>query len=110
VTWLLLACAGSPADTASACETDDDGAYPTWASFGERFFTGYCDSCHTASAPDRFGAPEAYVFDTEEQVATLSPLVRLVVLDEESMPFGGGVPDEDLLELDRYLACLDHPP
>ena len=74
--------------------------------FGEAFFDSYCQSCHAASSPNRFGAPEGVSFDTEAEVSAQLERVQAVVIDGGSMPPGGGVLEADLSELERYLACL----
>ena len=100
---LLLACAGTPADTAPAgCDT---GPGVTWESFGEGFFLTYCRSCHSVAAPDRGGAPVALDFDTNLQVAEHADRVRVRVLEEGTMPVGGGVAEDDRALLARYLEC-----
>ena len=113
---LLAACGTESVDSAkadgttdpssSACVTDTGGGYPTWAGFGEAFFAGRCASCHAATAPDRFGAPEAVTFDSEEEVLLLLDAVQRVILDDATMPPGGGLHEDELRELQRYLDCL----
>ena len=100
---LLLAC-GSGADTAVAPGCED--AYDvTWESWGEGFFTTYCRSCHSASTSTRLGAPEGVNFDTSADLVQWSEAIRLVVLEEQTMPVGGGVYAEDLLLLEMLLEC-----
>jgi uncharacterized membrane protein len=94
-------------DTASTCLLDDGGGHPTWANFGQAFFLTYCDACHAADSPNRFGAPTEVSFDTESQVTTQAARIRRTVIDMELMPLGGGLPLEDLEHLDNYLSCLD---
>ncbi|MSP55356.1 MAG: hypothetical protein EXR69_07115 [Myxococcales bacterium] len=102
----VLGCAGEPADTGPACEVDAGGGHPTWSNFGEAFFITYCDACHAAESPNRFGAPDEMTFDTEDEVRSQTPSIRYTVIDAESMPLGGGLPPEDLTQLDNYLNCL----
>ena len=94
----------------AACAQDVDGAYPTWGTFGESFFLSYCRSCHSAETPQRFGAPDAINFDSEEEVMSQLAAVRRTVLTDQSMPKGGGVPEAERAELARYLDCLESPP
>jgi hypothetical protein len=104
---LAVGCAAPLADSC-ACEVDADGWRPTWSNFGETAFTTWCASCHAASAPQRFGAPEDMVFDTEADVLARLEVVRAVTLGEApSMPLGGGVPEDELAMLARYLDCLE---
>ncbi len=108
---LFLACGASdPVDSAAPCVVDADGAYPTWGTFGAAFFLDYCASCHAASAPQRFGAPASVSFDAEADVLAHFDAVRRTVLDAQTMPKGGGVPSTQLLELERYLNCLEAEP
>jgi len=77
----------------------------TWDNWGSSFFATYCDSCHAASSPNRFGAPEHATFDTLEEVEAWSTVIYLMVLEDETMPLGGGVYEEDLFLLDVFLTC-----
>jgi cytochrome c553 len=102
---LLMACAPEPAAT---CVVDSGGWRPTWSNFGESWFVTWCASCHAADAPQRFGAPEALVFDTEAQVKNSLSIIRSSVLGgSPTMPVGGGLPEEDRQALERYLDCLE---
>ncbi len=102
---LLAACAGPPVDTAAtvdpACAA---GPAVTWA-WADGFFTTWCRSCHSANTPDRRGAPVGVDFDTESDVRASAAAVRSAVIEREAMPIGGGVYPDDLVILDRYLAC-----
>jgi uncharacterized membrane protein len=105
---LWLGCTAAPVeDSADACRPDTDGAYPTWTNFGQAFFDSYCQSCHAAASPNRFGAPEQVSFDDETDVIDQADRIRVVAIDAPSMPPGGGVLVEDLAELDLFLACLN---
>lgn len=84
------------------CETD---FVLTWNAVGEPFFHTWCRSCHSADAPQRFGAPEGVDFDTEEQVRSQAAKIRTWTIDMEAMPLGGGLSEDDILLLDLYLRC-----
>ena len=100
---LLTACTGAPdLDSAEECDTA-----VTWEGWTEDFFTTYCDSCHSSRAADRHGAPESSVFDTEAQVLEQIARVRVRVLEEETMPLGGGVFDDDLVLLRQWVECVE---
>ena len=102
---LLLAC-GKDADTAETASGCADAAYDlNWLNFGDGFFGNYCRACHSADTPERFDAPEGINFDTEDEVRALASSIRNAVLEEGSMPVGGGVYEEDLELLDVYLSC-----
>jgi len=98
--WLLLACAGN-GDTGVCVDTYQ----VTWENWGEGFFTTYCQSCHSVTSSDRLGAPEGIDFDTEEDLITWRDSVERVVLENQTMPVGGGVYEEDLLLLEMLLSC-----
>lgn len=92
--------APAPTDTADACA----GA-PTYAGWAVGFFTTWCRSCHSESAADRREAPEGVDFDSAAQIAEHAARVRARVIDEGTMPVGGGLSGDDLAMLDRYLTC-----
>lgn len=101
---LLLACSGPPADTGepAGCDTGPD---VSWHSSGEGFFLTYCNACHSATTDDRAGAPTGVDFDTEAQVRAQAERIRVRVLEEQTMPVGFGVDEDDLFLLDRLLTC-----
>ncbi|MCB9758545.1 MAG: hypothetical protein H6739_01765 [Alphaproteobacteria bacterium] len=99
---LLLACSGPEPDTADPCVQGDT---LTWANWGDGFFATYCRACHSATTPDRKGAPAGVDFDTWPEVVEQSAAVRSAVLERGTMPLGGGVHAEDLDRLARYLDC-----
>lgn len=104
----------APADTSDTGGVDSGGAPvdcgdPTglsWDAFGAGFFRTYCTACHSSTTPDRHGAPVGVDLDSEEGVRALAPRVRARTLEEQTMPVGGGVLEEDRVLLDRYL-CLN---
>ncbi len=109
IVLLLIACAGE-VDSGPGCELDEGGGHPTWSNFGEGFFLTYCQACHAVDSPSRFDAPDSVTFDTEAEVVPLIPLIREVVIDDETMPLGGGLPAEDLEQLGNYLDCREGMP
>ena len=48
-------------------------------------------------------------FDSEADVLAWGPRVRARVIDAGTMPLGGGVIDEDVALLDRYLCRIGVP-
>lgn len=110
-TLLLLACgSGSPDET----EGPDDTATPLpeecevrWDAWASGFFTTYCQSCHSETSPHRYDAPTGVDLDNIEDVRDWSERIRIRVLQEETMPVGGGVPDAELNQLDAWLDCLE---
>ena len=99
--WLLI---GSGCHEPAATDACVESGL-TWESFGVGFTATYCRSCHSAATPDRRGAPAGIDFDTEADVRGFADSIRRTVLDEGSMPIGGGVQPLDLARLDDWLAC-----
>ncbi len=105
---VLLACQGEPEPVDSGSSQSplcEEGYDLTWDNFGQGFFLTYCTSCHSEESPNRFGAPEGIDFDTEEQAQAWKERLRVVVVEEETMPLGGGVFDDDLYLFEIYLEC-----
>lgn len=103
--WVLLAlaCTGtSPTDTGELCA---DRRAVTWNNWGHGFVQTWCQPCHSAGSADRYGAPEAVNLDTLDQVVSFSDSISRTVLDDETMPVGGGVSDEDKALLRDFLEC-----
>jgi hypothetical protein len=104
----LLGCDSSPPNEDSAAAIDplcEEGYDLSWSNFGQGFFLTYCNSCHSEASPNRFGAPEGVDFDTETQALAWRDRLEIVVLEEESMPLGGGVFTDDLYLFEIYLEC-----
>ncbi len=100
----LAGCGAADGDTAAVTTPYVEGQPPpTWTNFAGAFFVTRCGACHAADAPDRFGAPEAMVFDTRDDVRAREGAVRASTLDARTMPLGGGVPEDDLTRLDAWL-------
>jgi uncharacterized membrane protein len=97
---------GGDGDSAAAVDPlCEEGFDPTWQTWGKGFFVTYCNSCHAADSPNRFGATEGVSFDTYSEAVQWAPRVRARVLESQDMPLGGGVKDEDLYLLDIFLTC-----
>lgn len=95
----------SGASSASASACSENEALVTWENWGAGFFAGYCRSCHSAGTPDRRGAPEGMDFETLEQVQLYRAAIEASVVDDETMPYGGGLPSEELARLQTFLRC-----
>lgn len=100
---LLLLLAGCDHPTADPCS--DNGL--TWDSFGAGFTATYCRTCHSSGTPDRRGAPDGVDFDNEAEAVSLASSIRRTVLDDGTMPIGGGIQPVDLARLDAWLACVE---
>jgi cytochrome c5 len=104
---LLWGCGADPADTgaAGAC---DDAPVVTWESWGEGFLIQTCQTCHSATTPDRNGAPESVNFDTEDEVLALRDrILARATGDDPTMPPSGGVTEDDRLRLLTWLTCWE---
>lgn len=92
----------APAPPAEDCEPSADF---TWGTFGAGFFAGRCSGCHGSGAPNRYGAPDAVVFDDEADVWTHRDAVLASVVERGSMPPAGGLTDTEITRLQAWLAC-----
>ena len=111
ISVLLAACTGSP--TNATCPTENA---PTYASFGQSFFTSYCTGCHSANAADRHGAPADQNYDSEadiqahaldiDQVAAKGPAATNVAMPDLSGPVAHVPSEEERAKLGEYLACM----
>jgi uncharacterized membrane protein len=83
------------------------GTTLTYKTFGREFFALYCQTCHGSSVKDRRGAPDAYVFDTHEQVLAQDDRIYARAAGEnDSMPPGPDDPPDAARErLAEWLAC-----
>ena len=97
--------AGPPLDTGTdpACDEPD---LPTWENWGEGFFVTWCQSCHAADAPQRYGAPEGMDFDTRADVVARKSTIADSVLARGVMPPGGGLSPRERAELEALLCSL----
>ena len=98
--FLFLSCAPQP-DTALSCEPT-----VTWENWGESFFLTWCSSCHAQSATDRQDAPESIFFDSEKDVVLWLDRIQVRVIEQQTMPVGGGISTDELLLLEEYLTQL----
>ena len=112
--WLIFAtmvlvtpgCGSDPDSRDTGSTLCDTVTFDTsWLNTGRPFFRTYCTSCHAEDATERFGAPEGVDFDSEQDVQDYEERIYIRVLDEGTMPLGGGIPEEDLELLEIYLEC-----
>jgi uncharacterized membrane protein len=87
-----------------SCPPDSRLSYDNFAA---GFFSAHCNSCHAVSAADRRGAPQAYVFDSYDQVFALRERVFLrSAADNASMPPGPDDPPQAQRDmLAEWIAC-----
>lgn len=96
-----------------ACAMPDDSAVPcteaelavTWENWGAGFFAGYCRTCHSSTTTNRRGAPVGVDFDSVGLVRDYADAIRVTTLELQEMPVGGGVQEDELILLDRFLRC-----
>lgn len=102
---LAIACSGGADSVAVAPAACAEAPEVTWDNWGHGFFLTYCGACHSTASANRNGAPDGVNFDSEAEVAEWSERIRVRVLEENTMPMGGGVYPEDLDLLKVMLAC-----
>ena len=83
------------------------GTKLTYANFGEAFFSGYCNICHSAETKNRKGAPENYVFASRAEIlANKDRIFTESAGVNDSMPPGpDDPPREDRDKLAEWLVC-----
>jgi uncharacterized membrane protein len=100
---LLLACASDAPDTGDPCA---DAPVVGWNDIGRPLLLEYCATCHSASAPDRFGAPAGVDFDDEAAVTThRDRMIAVLSTNPPSMPPLLQMPEEDRALLLSWLRC-----
>jgi len=82
------------------CEPED-----SYELFGAGFLTENCTACHSSTTLDRWGAPESFNFDGEEDIERHRDAILRTVVDQESMPPGGGVDPEVRARVAAWLDC-----
>jgi uncharacterized membrane protein len=106
----FAACASTP--SGASCPTANA---PTYDSFGQRFFTTYCTSCHSRDAADRHGAPGDQNYDTEADIrqhaasidleAAAGPKATNTSMPDMSGPVHVQPSDVERQQLGEFLAC-----
>lgn len=95
----LFGCdAEEPVDTAPCTDLG-------WADYGDPFFRDWCRSCHGVASPNRYGAPEGMDFDTLEDIHAWESAIYSSTVVNQTMPRGGGMREEDRVELAAWLDC-----
>lgn len=110
---VLAACGGDPQGepTGSTCPATNP---PTYASFGQAFFTSYCIECHseTKTGDARNGAPVTIDFDTRslvrmatsniDKLAAFGPSAHNSIMPPDGHP---APTDAERTQLGQYIAC-----
>lgn len=104
---LLLAACDPPPMTIDEYPCPSTGTPLTYASFGRGFLDENCNSCHSAQAGYRHGAPEGFHFDTLDEIhAHASRIFVRAAGPNVTMPPGPDDPPSDARQqLADWLAC-----
>ena len=101
---------GTDSATSDSGSTGEEGCETpygvSWDNWGDGFFLTYCRSCHSETTADRNEAPEGVDFEDEDDLVNWAPRIRVRVLEDMTMPVGGGVYEDDLVLLEALLTCL----
>ena len=111
--WLMfmISC-GDKSDFDSGTDTSEPIADPCdihWDGWANGFFSTYCRSCHSSTSEQRHGAPEGVDFDTQADIEMWLERIEVRVLEEQTMPLGGGIPEVDLEQFATWMACQENP-
>ena len=82
-------------------ECSDGPTYETWA---QGFFVSKCQPCHAPDARDVFDAP-AIELSTHEDILNQLHLIQDSVLNNQRMPPGGGLSDDERELLQQWVDC-----
>jgi uncharacterized membrane protein len=112
--WVwLIACAASTTDTGTSSEDTADAVEQapqcnaSWNAWASGFFSTYCTSCHHPNSENRHGAPIGINFHARTNAENQTDPIRARVLNSQDMPLGGGVPVDELVQLDAWLTCVE---
>lgn len=98
----LLACSGGE-DTDDFCA---EAPVVTWDNYGRDILVQNCQACHGSDVEERYGAPEAITFDTEEDVVThAGAILDRSTGESPTMPPAGGMDEIDRQRLEVWLTC-----
>ncbi|MAY80678.1 MAG: hypothetical protein CL930_07820 [Deltaproteobacteria bacterium] len=113
--WLILTLAcGAKTDSDSgadaiATDVDSNPCDVHWDGWANGFFSTYCRSCHSSTSEQRHDAPMGVDFDTQADIEMWLERIEVRVLDEETMPLGGGIPEIDLERFATWMDCQENP-
>ncbi|MED5370988.1 MAG: hypothetical protein VX899_08255 [Myxococcota bacterium] len=94
---LLLACSSPP-----ECDTGT----PTWDGEVRDLLITHCQACHAEDTPNRYGAPEGSSFDTEADAIAWADRIRVRVVEDQTMPPGGGMEADEIAAVEAWLDCV----
>jgi uncharacterized membrane protein len=104
---LLIAACDPPPMTIDQFACPSGGTQLTYDNFGSAFLGENCNTCHSAENSLRHGAPEAYRFDTLDEVHQRASRIFVRAAGPNvSMPPGPDDPPADARDqLAEWLAC-----
>jgi len=107
VRWLLLLLVACDPAPVTIDEMPCDGTTLTYESFGAAFMAQNCNTCHSADAGNRHGAPASFTFDTLDEVhAHKDRIFVRAAGPNTSMPPGPTDPPAEQRDmLAEWLAC-----
>ena len=84
-----------------------EGTKLTYESFGQKFMSDNCQTCHGMPSKDRQGAPSAYDFGSRDDVLRFRERIFLrAAADNTTMPPGPDDPSkQDREKLAEWLSC-----
>jgi len=102
----LLSCALFSSDTGdtAGCDRSPPLDYDT---FGEGVMNKHCTGCHSSYLPEgqRFEAPIGVDLNTYQGVLDYAERVHDRTVEQQNMPPGGGLSEEELALIDEWLVC-----
>ena len=102
----LIGCGdGEPQDSGKNDACSQHAVAVTWEGGGEAFFRTRCCSCHSSTAPYRYGAPEYLNYDTFEGVQEAVHAIQQAALWDQVMPPGLPLSAEEQELLESFLDC-----
>ena len=83
-----------------------------WDNYAAGFFAKNCNGCHSSALEGdaRYGAPAGMDFDTEAASVSPADRIRARVVDDETMPPGGGLVASEMRMIDEWLMCAADTP
>jgi len=110
--FVSAACTSTP--SGATCPSDSTDV-PTYDNFGREFMETYCTGCHSASAPNRHGAPADQNYDSEADIkahaaaidaeAAAGPNAMNTAMPDLAGPVHAAPTNAEREKLGRFLAC-----
>ncbi len=109
----------------SACGKEDDGGDTApaaidcsrepsleWDNYAAGFFDKNCNGCHSSALEGdaRYNAPPGVDFDSEDIAIAQAGRIRARVVEDQTMPPGGGLTASEMRMIDEWLMCAADTP